>query len=96
MVWISKVACYGKLIFDRLVAMELGPIIKRDRLEVFPMLFNGFDTCIINFFNGSSMDLFYNDETGTPLNEGNYTMMAVSTDYGVPFPMAYAGSVLNF
>jgi hypothetical protein len=88
MVWISKVTYYGELLFDRLIAMELGTIIKRYRLKVCPMLFNGFDTCTINFFNSPGMDLFYNDETGTSLNEGNYTVMAVSADHCVPFPMA--------
>lgn len=95
MIGISEVARYRKCFFELLIAMEFGAIIKRDRLEAFPMLAYGLNAGPVHLFDGTGLDLFDDKEACLPFHERNDAMMAIASDHCIAFPVPDAGSVFN-
>lgn len=96
MVGSGEVTRYRKDILEFLVPMELGAIIERDRLEVFLMLSNSLDACLVDFFDGSSLDLLDYKEACLPFDKRYDAMMTVAANHRIAFPVPYAGSIINF
>lgn len=95
MVGIGEVASYRKSLFELLVAMELGAIIERDRLEAFPMLAYGLHAGPVHLFDGTSLYLLDDKEASFSFDERNDAMMAVAADHGIAFPVPDACSMFN-
>jgi len=56
------------------------------------MLINCSDTSLVYFFDSPGSDLLYDNESGLSLNQRNDAMMAITSDYGITFPMTDRGS----
>ncbi len=92
MVWIGKIAYHREEFFKLLVTMELGTIVKCDGYEFHSMFMNSCDTGRVDFLDRPGSNLLDNYEASLALYKGNDTMMAITADYGIAFPVPDRGS----
>ena len=83
----SEEAGNRESMFKFFVAMEFGTIIKRDCHKSSPMLFDSLNTSFRNFKCGSRWHFLNDNESSSTLDQSNDTVVTVSSDYGISFPV---------
>lgn len=83
----GEVAGHGEELLQGLVAMEFGAVIEGDRLEHAAMLTNRLDAHPGDFLRGPRLHFLDDHQARLPLYKGNYAMMPVASDHGIPFPV---------
>lgn len=83
----GKEAGNRELMFNFFVAMEFGTIIKCNGTESMPMFFDRQNTSFRNFKCGSRWHFLNDNESSSTLDQSNDTVVTVSSDYGISFPV---------
>lgn len=95
MIGSSKVALQGEVLFENLVVMELGAVVKGDGPEIAPMLSDRGKGCLSHGRSSSRAHLANDHQARFSFHQSKYAVVLISAHYGVPFPVAQLLAGLN-
>jgi hypothetical protein len=91
----GKEAGNRETMFNFLVAMEFGTIIKCNSNESLSMFFDSLNASLRNFKCGSRWYFFNDNESSSTLYQSNDAVVTISADYGISFPVTDFNSSFN-